>query len=371
MCCHSVVPHSHPVPSAATVLFTRAHRGAALCAGGGVAGGLPPPQRPAPARAQRRVPRLGQPHGCVLGGCAGREGTPCAALAACAGGVLLLLRAYLPACTHCHPRVLLATTATGAEDVELQRPLVTLQDGRQVPAGDMQRVVTGAPPRPQLVPQVRGARPDCRAGCILPLCLRAAVLQQCPQQCRTLQPRPPDLSPHSPIPPTHPGQFGYISLFPLLMRLVPPSSPVLGRQLELLRDPQRLWTDHGLRSLRWGGRTADAGGWLGRVASQRSIPLPFLCPACPAPPRPPPPAAAPPACTGGTTRSTTRRTGGAPSGSMSTTWRCRWGSWLLVQCAGRARGCLLPRVVLASCLVPTTLSAAQRSPSACHPGHCH
>jgi len=52
-----------------------------------------------------------------------------------------------------------------------------------------------------------------------------------------------------------PPQFGYISLFPLLMRLIPPDSPVLGRQLELLRDPQRLWTNFGLRSLRlvwWG-----------------------------------------------------------------------------------------------------------------------
>jgi mannosyl-oligosaccharide glucosidase len=85
-----------------------------------------------------------------------------------------------------------------AEDVELQRPITTLADGRQVPAGDMQREVTGQPPRPQLVPQ-----------------------------------------------------FGYISLFPLLMRLIPADSPVLKRQLALLADPQRLWTDFGLRSLRW------------------------------------------------------------------------------------------------------------------------
>ena len=84
-----------------------------------------------------------------------------------------------------------------AENVKLQRPMATLADGRQVPAGDMQRVVTGLPPRPQLVPQ-----------------------------------------------------FGYVSLFPLLMRLIPVDSPVLGRQLALLADPQRLWTDFGLRSLR-------------------------------------------------------------------------------------------------------------------------
>lgn len=55
-------------------------------------------------------------------------------------------------------------------------------------------------------------------------------------------------------PPCSPPQFGYISLFPLLMRLIPPASPVLGRQLELLRDPVRLWTDYGLRSLRWAPR---------------------------------------------------------------------------------------------------------------------
>lgn len=36
------------------------------------------------------------------------------------------------------------------------------------------------------------------------------------------------------------------------MRLIPPDSPVLGRQLELLRDSSRLWTDYGLRSLRCG-----------------------------------------------------------------------------------------------------------------------
>ncbi|KAL4859841.1 Mannosyl-oligosaccharide glucosidase GCS1 [Chlorella vulgaris] len=82
------------------------------------------------------------------------------------------------------------------EDMALQQPTATLSDGRQVPVGEMQRVQTGQPPRLQLVPQ-----------------------------------------------------FGYIGLFPLLMRLIPPSSPVLGRQLLLLRDTNRLWTDHGLRSL--------------------------------------------------------------------------------------------------------------------------
>eukprot|EP00887_Chlorella_sp_A99_P004738 scaffold4.g4738.t1 len=44
-------------------------------------------------------------------------------------------------------------------------------------------------------------------------------------------------------------QFGYVSLFPLLMRLLPAGSAELGRQLELLRDPGLLWTPYGLRSL--------------------------------------------------------------------------------------------------------------------------
>ena len=34
------------------------------------------------------------------------------------------------------------------------------------------------------------------------------------------------------------------------MRLIPADSPILARQLEVLRDPQRLWSEHGLRSLR-------------------------------------------------------------------------------------------------------------------------
>lgn len=43
--------------------------------------------------------------------------------------------------------------------------------------------------------------------------------------------------------------FGYVSLFPLLMQLLPADSPELGKQLELLRQDQLLWTDQGLRSL--------------------------------------------------------------------------------------------------------------------------
>jgi hypothetical protein len=42
---------------------------------------------------------------------------------------------------------------------------------------------------------------------------------------------------------------GYISLFPLLLGLVPPSSPRLLALLDLLHDPDQLWSDYGLRSL--------------------------------------------------------------------------------------------------------------------------
>ncbi|WIA10052.1 hypothetical protein OEZ85_010262 [Tetradesmus obliquus] len=43
--------------------------------------------------------------------------------------------------------------------------------------------------------------------------------------------------------------FGYVSLFPLMMQLLPPESRELGQQLQLLRQEQLLWTSHGLRSL--------------------------------------------------------------------------------------------------------------------------
>ncbi|TBU50102.1 glycoside hydrolase [Dichomitus squalens] len=42
---------------------------------------------------------------------------------------------------------------------------------------------------------------------------------------------------------------GYLSLFPFLLGLLPPDSPHLGPILDLLRDPQHLWSPYGLRSL--------------------------------------------------------------------------------------------------------------------------
>ncbi|CAL8462054.1 g1585 [Coccomyxa elongata] len=54
------------------------------------------------------------------------------------------------------------------------------------------------------------------------------------------QPPPrPQLVPH----------FGYVGLFPLLLRMLPADSPQLSAMLAQLRDPDHLWTDAGLRSL--------------------------------------------------------------------------------------------------------------------------
>ncbi|CAI7809969.1 unnamed protein product [Closterium sp. NIES-54] len=43
--------------------------------------------------------------------------------------------------------------------------------------------------------------------------------------------------------------FGYVSLFPLLLRLIPPHAVELGQQMEALREEKLLWTPFGLRSL--------------------------------------------------------------------------------------------------------------------------
>ncbi|CAG9462585.1 unnamed protein product [Pedinophyceae sp. YPF-701] len=45
-------------------------------------------------------------------------------------------------------------------------------------------------------------------------------------------------------------QYGFVSMFPLALRLIPPGdSAELSRQLTLLADWRRCWTEHGLRSL--------------------------------------------------------------------------------------------------------------------------
>ncbi|KAH9952220.1 glycoside hydrolase [Amylocystis lapponica] len=42
---------------------------------------------------------------------------------------------------------------------------------------------------------------------------------------------------------------GYLSIFPLMLGLLPPDSPHVGAILGLLRDPKHLWSPYGLRSL--------------------------------------------------------------------------------------------------------------------------
>ncbi|KAJ3504255.1 hypothetical protein NLJ89_g8031 [Agrocybe chaxingu] len=42
---------------------------------------------------------------------------------------------------------------------------------------------------------------------------------------------------------------GYLSLFPFLLELLPPSSPHLGHILDLVHDPEQLWSPYGIRSL--------------------------------------------------------------------------------------------------------------------------
>ncbi len=43
--------------------------------------------------------------------------------------------------------------------------------------------------------------------------------------------------------------FGYIGLFPFLLKFIEPDSPKLGKVLKDLHDPKLLWTNFGLRSL--------------------------------------------------------------------------------------------------------------------------
>ena len=42
---------------------------------------------------------------------------------------------------------------------------------------------------------------------------------------------------------------GYLSLFPFVLELLPPTSPHLGHILDLVHDPEHLWSLYGIRSL--------------------------------------------------------------------------------------------------------------------------
>ena len=42
---------------------------------------------------------------------------------------------------------------------------------------------------------------------------------------------------------------GYLSIFPMMLCLLPPDSPHLGAILDMVRDPEHLWSPYGLRSL--------------------------------------------------------------------------------------------------------------------------
>jgi len=47
----------------------------------------------------------------------------------------------------------------------------------------------------------------------------------------------------------HVCHLGYISIFPFFLGLLPPSSPHLGPIFDAIRDPEKLWSPYGLRSL--------------------------------------------------------------------------------------------------------------------------
>lgn len=42
---------------------------------------------------------------------------------------------------------------------------------------------------------------------------------------------------------------GYVSLFPVMLGLLPPSSPHVGHILDLISSPDHLWSPYGIRSL--------------------------------------------------------------------------------------------------------------------------
>ncbi|OQV18067.1 Mannosyl-oligosaccharide glucosidase GCS1 [Hypsibius exemplaris] len=76
--------------------------------------------------------------------------------------------------------------------------------------------------------------------------------QQAPRQLKPGQPAPQmpkvrvvDRDPK----PGFVNALGYVSLFPLMLRLLDPSAATLGHTLDHLRSPNLLWTDYGVRSL--------------------------------------------------------------------------------------------------------------------------
>jgi mannosyl-oligosaccharide glucosidase len=78
--------------------------------------------------------------------------------------------------------------------------------------------------------------------------------------------------PRTPPKPQFVARLGYVSLFPLLLRLLPPDAPQLPSLLDLLGDPATLWSPHGLRSLAredaWYAREnapGDAPYWRGPI----------------------------------------------------------------------------------------------------------
>ncbi|KAJ1433165.1 mannosyl oligosaccharide glucosidase-domain-containing protein [Ochromonadaceae sp. CCMP2298] len=47
----------------------------------------------------------------------------------------------------------------------------------------------------------------------------------------------------------HIPRIGYVALFPLLLRQLDPFNPQLGAVLDMIEDPQLLWSEHGIRSI--------------------------------------------------------------------------------------------------------------------------
>ena len=68
-------------------------------------------------------------------------------------------------------------------------------------------------------------------------------------QTETLRRRPTKAFRADPPRPRHVPHYGYVSLFPLITRLIPPTAPQLGVELTRLREEGKLWTAFGLRSL--------------------------------------------------------------------------------------------------------------------------